>query len=317
MGTYHGIDGEALQRQYKNHLSNFKYWQQKTHSHKWLLYPDNIGEFLSLDETEMSNGELYTILTNKSAKGKKGSIVAMGAGTKSEEIISIINKIPLSKRQQVKEVTVDMANNMNLVIRKSFNQADIVIDRFHVQKLASEAVQDIRIKYRWEAIDKENHEIENARKENYNYKPTIFSNGDAVKQLLARSRYLLFKPQTRWTDSQLERSKILFEKYPNIEKAYHLSQKLTYIYENNTDKDTARTKLAHWYKYVEDSGFKAFNTVARSIYFHYDNILNYFNNRSTNASAESFNAKIKRFRTEFRGVKDLQFFLFRLTNIFA
>ena len=272
---------------------------------------------MSLDETEMSNGELYTILTNKSAKGKQGSIVAMVAGTKSEEIISIINKIPISKRQSVQEVTVDMANNMNLIVRRSFPQATTVIDRFHVQKLAGDAVQDIRIKFRWEAIDKENQELEMAKNENYKYTPKTFSNGDTLKQLLARSRHLLFKPETRWTSSQSVRSKILFEQYPDIEKAYHLSQKLGYIYENNTNKNTARTKLAHWYKDVEDSEFKAFNTVARSVYLHYDNILNYFNNRSTNASAESFNAKIKRFRAEFRGVKDLQFFLFRLTRIFA
>ena len=282
-----------------------------------MLFPENIGELLSLDETEMSNGELYTILTNKSAKGKQGSIVAMVAGTKSEEVASVINKIPITKRQIVQEVTVDMANNMNLIVKRSFPQATIVIDRFHVQKLAGDAVQDIRIKFRWEAIDKENQELEMAKNENYKYTPNTFSNGDTIKQLLARSRHLLFKPETRWTSSQFVRSKILFEQYPDIEKAYHLSQKLSYIYENNTNKNTARTKLAHWYKDVEKSEFKAFNTVARSIYLHYDNILNYFNNRSTNASAESFNAKIKRFRAEFRGVKDLQFFLFRLTRIFA
>ena len=282
-----------------------------------MLFPENIGELLSLDETEMSNGELYTILTNKSAKGKQGSIVAMVAGTKSEEVASVINKIPITKRQIVQEVTVDMANNMNLIVRRSFPQATIVIDRFHVQKLAGDAVQDIRIKFRWEAIDKENQELEMAKNENYKYTPNTFSNGDTIKQLLARSRHLLFKPETRWTSSQFVRSKILFEQYPDIEKAYHLSQKLNYIYENNTNKNTARTKLAHWYKDVEKSEFKAFNTVARSFYLHYDNILNYFNNRSTNASAESFNAKIKRFRAEFRGVKDLQFFLFRLTRIFA
>ncbi|MDO6738071.1 transposase [Wenyingzhuangia sp. 2_MG-2023] len=40
-------------------------------------------------------------------------------------------------------------------------------------------------------------------------------------------------------------------------------------------------------------------------------------NRSTNAAAESFNAKIKAFRAQFRGVRNLEFFLFRLTNIFA
>ena len=282
-----------------------------------MLFPDNIGEYLSLDETEMSNGELYTILTNKAAKGKKGTIVAMIEGVKSDTIISIINKIPLSKRNKVKEVTVDMANNMNLAIRSSFFKSEIVIDRFHVQKLASEAVQDIRIKYRWEAIDKENLEIEKSRNKNSIYRPLILSNGDTIKQLLARSRFLLFKPETRWTNTQLKRSKILFKYYPDIERAYKLSQKLSYIYENNTNKIVAMTKFAQWYKDVENSGFKAFNTVARSFHLHYDKILNYFNNRSTNASAESFNAKIKRFRAEFRGVKDLEFFLFRLTKIFA
>ncbi|WP_363321657.1 transposase [Plebeiibacterium sediminum] len=46
-------------------------------------------------------------------------------------------------------------------------------------------------------------------------------------------------------------------------------------------------------------------------------MINYFNNRSTNAAAESFNAKIKEFRRQFRGVSDVKFFLFRLTKIFA
>jgi hypothetical protein len=50
---------------------------------------------------------------------------------------------------------------------------------------------------------------------------------------------------------------------------------------------------------------------------HYSDIVNYFNNRSTNASAESFNAKVNRFRNNFRGVTDRAFFLFRLTHIFA
>jgi transposase len=44
---------------------------------------------------------------------------------------------------------------------------------------------------------------------------------------------------------------------------------------------------------VEKKGFKSFNTIAKSIQEHYLTILNYFDNRSTNASAESFNAKIK------------------------
>ena len=45
-----------------------------------------------MDETCLSQGELYTIITNKAAKGKKGSLVAMIKGTKSEDIIDILKK---------------------------------------------------------------------------------------------------------------------------------------------------------------------------------------------------------------------------------
>ncbi|WP_083961549.1 transposase, partial [Salinimicrobium terrae] len=89
------------------------------------------------------------------------------------------------------------------------------------------------------------------------------------------------------------------------------------IFNETKDKGVAFTKLAHWYKQVEDTGFKAFNTVANSIQLNYRSILNYFQNRSTNASAESFNAKIKAFRSQFRGVKNVEFFLYRLTRIFV
>ncbi|WP_185208076.1 transposase, partial [Chryseobacterium sp. C3] len=55
----------------------------------------------------------------------------------------------------------------------------------------------------------------------------------------------------------------------------------------------------------------------KTIMNHYRDILNYFHQRSTNTAAESFNAKIKNFRMQLRGVKDRTFFLFRLTKLFA
>lgn len=108
-----------------------------------------------------------------------------------------------------------------------------------------------------------------------------------------------------------------FELYPDIKTAYNLNQQLRGIYNKNNDKHIAMTKLAHWYRNVEESGFKNFNILLNTITFNYKSILNYFDNRSTNASAESFNAKIKAFRSQFRGVRNIDFFLFRLSNLFA
>lgn len=309
------MDGQQLQEQYKDCLSDYHQWNQKAHADKWLLYPQNIGGFLSIDETSLSNGELYTIITNKAAKGGKGAIVAMVDGTKAEDIIAVLNKLPRRIRWKVREVT--MAANMEYVVKICFPKASRVTDRFHVQQLAYDAVQELRIKYRWEALDRETIEIHIAKAGGRKYNPPILSNGDTLKQLLARSRYLLFKKPTDWTVSQKKRAEILFELYPDLKKAYHFSLQLGAIYHQTKDKGVAFTKLAQWYDRVDNSGILAFGTISRTIQSHYLTILNYFDHRSTNASAESFNAKIKAFRASFRGVRDVKFFLFRLTKIYA
>ena len=266
----------------------------------------------------MSNGELYTIITNKAKRGKKGSIVGIFKGTQADDIIKIIKeKFSEEQRRMVKEVTLDMANSMNLIATKCFPKHITVIDRFHVQKLACDAVQQKRIHYRWEAIDQDNQAYKQAKEEGRKYKPDTLENGDTLKQLLARSRYLLFKPSHKWTESQKQRANLLFNIYPEIEQAYNLSHHLYLIYSRNITKPVAMTYLAQWFNHIELADIDTFQVLKRTFEKHYSNIINYFNNRSTNAAAESFNAKVKEFRRQFRGVSDVKFFLFRLTKIFA
>jgi transposase len=210
-----------------------------------------------------------------------------------------------------------MAGNMELIAKRCFPSAVRVTDRFHVQKLASEALQELRIKHRWEALDAENEAIEKAKQTGTEFKPEILENGDTLKQLLARSRYVLYKKAADWTASQRQRAKLLFQRYPDLKKAYDLATELSSVYDQTTDKLYGLTRLAKWHEKVRQAGFKAFNTISRSIQLHYKTIVNYFDNRSTNASAESFNAKIKAFRSQFRGVRCIEFFLFRLTNLYA
>lgn len=317
IGKLYGLDGDLLERQYKEHLSGFGHWDQLSHSEDWVLYPDNIGSRLSIDETSIANGELYTILTNKEAKGRKGSLVAMIKGTDVATIREILLKMPRRIRWKVREITLDMAPNMEAIAKLCFPSAMQVTDRFHVQKLCYEAVQEMRIKYRWEALDQEAIQISLFKAKGAKYQSEIFENGDTRKQLLARSRYLLFKKEKSWSKSQKLRADILFREYPKLKKAYYLSQRLGLIFHQCKFKDVALTRLAKWYDEVDRSGFLSFGTVARSIQTHYLNIINFFVNRSTNASAESFNAKIKAFRNQFRGVRDTKFFLYRVSMIFA
>ena len=313
---FFGVDGKLLEEQYAAHLSDFTSWNQAEHAEDWLLFSDNIGEYLSIDETSLSQGELYTILTNKAAKGKKGAIVAIVKGTESESVIKVLQKIKESARKKVKEVTLDLAPMMAKIVSRSFPKAKLVSDRFHVQQLANEGVQEIRIKHRWDAVEQENKEIELAKETKKQWIPEILENGDTLKQLLARSRYLLFKKEVNWTVSQNQRAELLFRIYPDLEQSYKLCQELSSNLSHSKSR-IAFKKLALWYNKVENSGFKSFNTISKTIQNNYETILNYFDNKSTNASTESFKAKIKAFRTQFRGVRNVKFFLFRLSKIYA
>lgn len=228
---------------------------------------------------------MYTIVTDKSAKGKKRTVIAILKGTSSDSIIPLLQQLRARARNKVSEVTLDLAGNMGLIVRKCFPNATMVIDRFHVQQLASEALQEIRIRYRWEAIDAENEAIEQTKKSKVPFETEVLSNGETLKQKLARSRYLLYKSEQNWTLEQATRANILFNLYPDIKKAYGLSQKISWIYNNTTDKTYFLTRLAKWHEDVEQAGFKSFNTLSRTIVNHYKRILNYFDNRSTNASA--------------------------------
>ncbi|GAB4031976.1 hypothetical protein GCM10028809_29220 [Spirosoma gilvum] len=113
----YGVDGNQLARQYRTHLSDFQNWSQRSHAKQWLFFPQNLGRHLSLDETSLSQGELYTILTHKAAKGGKGSIVAIVAGTKAQTVIQVLKQLSQKQRNKVAEITLDMAGNMGLIAK--------------------------------------------------------------------------------------------------------------------------------------------------------------------------------------------------------
>lgn len=327
LAARNGLNGQTLRKQYKEIISDYRFWDQACHADEYIVFEDNLGKDLSLDETCLSNGEVYTVLTNKAAHGKKGSLVAMVRGVASETVIKAFNRLSHRKRLQVKTITTDLSAAMMLTARRSFPAAQLINDRFHVQQLMNEAVDSIRVRYRWEVLDAENKAIrehkeqrKRAKDKGYSIKPwepAKMSNGETMPQIMARSKHIVLKHSSKWNEQQKVRAQILFEAYPKLKQAYELSLKLTEIFNKKITADAARLLLAKWYNEVEDFGEIPFNRVLDTFENHNRTIINYFNERLTNASAESFNAKIKAFRTQFRGVGDMKFFMYRLAKLYS
>ena len=337
---YH-IKGDEFERAYKEFLSGYRTWKELAHADKWLVFWRNIGPNLSIDETSLSDGELYTIVSNKDAHGGKGAIVAIIQGTKVEDVVAALKRILWWERAKVLEVTMDFSESMHSIVKQCFPYAVTTIDRFHVQKDCCDAMQQLRVRHRREAQRaeveaREQHRLRNKKnaerrkkgkkdnqgrkpnRKNEKYQPERLANGDTVCELLARSRYLLMTSSDKWTESQKKRARLLFELYPDMKEAYSITHSLRMIFSNpRATKETGRQSLASWYGKVAEFDDANFNTVSATIYEREDEILNYFINRATNASAESLNSKIKKFRAQLHGVIDVKFFLFRLTNIYG
>jgi transposase len=307
----------TLEKQYKRVLSDYSQFMENRAEEiekESFVFPENFGASMAIDETGLIHGELYTIVINKQARGKPGTLAAIIKGTKSSIITrAITEKVPFDKLVKIKEITLDLSNTMDWTVRQIAPNGLHTYDRFHVQKLVSEAVQSLRIRLRWKAIEEENQSVLKARELKVEFRPKIFSNGDTRKQLLARSRYFLFKPSEKWTQTQQQRAKILFKEYPELLEAYNLSMyfRNCYEYANKT------YKFLDWINKVESTSLKEMKVAALSIKRHLGGIVNYFENRSTNASIESFHSKLKLFRQRIRGVVDESFFFYRIIKYFT
>ena len=299
------------------------------HADEYMLFPNNFGDDMSLDETCLSNGEVYTVLTNKAAHGGKGALAAMVRGVSSDTVSGILRKVPRELRRRVKTVTTDLSSAMMLTVRTVFPKATLINDRFHVQRLVTDAIDQMRIGFRWEVLDKENKAIREHRARRKavhtraekdligEWEPRRMENGETMPQVMARSRHIILMHKSKWNEQQQARAAILFREFPRLEEAYSIYLELVDIFNRKSKPGEARLNLARWYNKVEAFSDEGFSKVIETFENHNATIVNYFEDRLTNASAESFNAKIKAFRTQFRGVGDIRFFMYRLATLYS
>lgn len=283
--------------------------------------------------------------------GKQGSLIAATKGTTITEVTKHLAKISEKRSLAVEEVTMDFSDSMMGIVKKEFPQAEIVIDHFHVIQLYTtkgldamrmklkranttevkreerefRKLQEKRAKAR--AKYAENHEPKKSKngkrigrppkRKNEKFEPKKLSNGETKADLLTHVRYPLAKSPTDWTDFQKEEMRLLFEIEPKMKAAYGLLCALRNIFSKKKDRKSAKKALHKWYKNVGRTRIREIISVRDTIKAKEEYVLNFFSNRSTNASAESLNSKIKGMRAQVHGVSDLAFFMFRCFTIFG
>lgn len=280
-----------------------------------ILKEKNLGSQMAVDEKTIS-GTCYTILSNR----ETNKIALMAATLKVSHLMKLMGQFDIEKRMRVKSLSRDMAPNYDWLGRQAFMNSYHVIDKFHVIKNMIEQLQSTRVRYRQEEFAKRREAQQN--KQTYN--ETTFPNGDTVLQLLARSRGLLFLLPHQWSVQQKQRAEILFEYYPEIKKAYHLTLRIRRWFSPPSGKttyqktrDRKKLQLLELINEFKNSGIEELKNSAFLLKKNMAQILNYFIAKETNAKAEALNQNLQRFINVNYGARNADFFLYRVKIHFA
>ena len=347
LSNTYGINSGTFEKNYKDVLSDFRSWKQLGHASDWLLLEENMGIHLGIDETSFCH-QVYTILHNKDGHGRKGTVVAIVKGTKPSDVIKVLMSLPEDMRQKVTDITMDLSNSMGAIAKAVFPNATVIRDCFHVIQRCGEGLEEIRLRLKREAVKEQKKEktefkkkLERLARQRKAYRkkhkrpkgkkrgrkpmrlstrfvPSTLSNEETKVESLTRCKRQMLKSRDKWTPDQEERAGILFEMYPKLKEANTLINSLRNIFKNKKlNKDSAKKKLHEWYDKVTECTLREIKSVRDTIITYEDEILNYFISRATNASAESLNSKLKAFRSQLRGVRDIPFFFYRVSLIFG
>lgn len=267
-----------------------------------ILKPENVGSEMCIDE-KMIGKKYCSILTNADTGKMALLIESMKPNIVKEAILSLGN----GALEKVKQICSDMSPMFKKMSQEVFPQATLTVDKFHVIKQVLDVLQAIRIEAKNELKKEDTNEI-------------IKEYGWSKVELLEKSRYILYKQIEDLSTDELIVAKALFKYFPKIKEAYYLIEEFRNWYSKdnkNTNKWHLEKTLGNWLVKIENCGIKQFNFIRKMVTKHEKEIINYFETNHTNAKAENLNAKIQRFLIGNYGLRNRDFFYYRLQVYFT
>ena len=194
-------------------------------------------------------------------------VVWAGPGRSSETLEAFFDRLGPAGCARIELVTADLAASYQKAVRARVPQARVVFDRFHVERLAADAVDDVR--------RAEQHRL-----------------GKTAAKALKGTRYALLKHPARLKPGEARRLARLRRQNRALDRAYELKEYLATILEQATPDD-AEQLLTEWLDWAARSRLAPFVKLARTIRKHAAGILAYLDTRMTNGPVGGINNKLR------------------------
>ena len=255
-----------------------------------ISYPlPKLPKVLSIDEFKGNAGgqKFQCVLTDP----VKRKVLDILPSKKSEELIGYFLRFPLAQRKEVEYLVMDMSLQFREVMTACFPHAKVIVDKFHVCRHITWAV-------------------ENVRKE----EQKKFT--DARRKYFKRSRFLILKHQHKLTEEQHQQLENMLSVSPKLREAYWLKE-VFYTFMGSKDLQEAKKNLANWNLCVGVVDLEEFTKCFEMINRWQPYILRAFSLGFTNGYTEGCNNRIKVLKRNCYGVRNFSRFRNRILHMMA
>jgi len=220
---------------------------------------------IGIDEFSYRKRHRYaTIVVDHDAQ----RVVWAGKGRGAETLCDFFKMLGKDRGFQLETATIDMAGGYIKALEEHAPHVQIVFDRFHVQRLASDAVDEVRREL-WRAL-----------------------RGTEDEHAIKRTRFVLLKRHDNLDHDERTRLKTVAKRNKRLYRAYLLKEALADALDYKQPKRAAAA-LDAWLSWASRSKLAPFVRVARTIRTHRDGVLAYIKDRLTNGFTEGINNKAR------------------------
>ena len=217
-------------------------------------------EWLGMDEIQLL-GSPKGVITNV----KENTVIDILKDRKQATIIEYLRKMP--NKGDIQVVTMDMCDSYKMAVKTVLPNAKIVVDKFHVLKMANECLDKVRKELR----------------------STLTS---TQRKVLKNERYVLLKRRHDLTVHEAISMEAWTKSYPILGEAYELKEAFYSIWDIKS-KQTAKVVLEAWGKSIPDSIKQEFEPLTTALSNWYEEVFNYYEFKDTTAYTEFLNSILR------------------------
>jgi transposase len=241
--------------------------------------------YISIDEIAIKKGHKYmTIFTDIST----GQIIHAVEG-RSEEALRPFLKLLSKKARRLRGIGIDMSAAYASSVKKHLPSVSIIFDRFHVTKLLNNTIDSIR-------------RSEYAKCQNKGLR------------VLKGQRFLLLRNFVDLENEEKSSLQYLLEINESLAIAHSMKEQFRLFWQCGSKIEGARF-LCWWIIQAFESGVEQLEKTARTLLYHAEGLISYFEHKIDNGKAEGINNKIKVLKRNAYGFRDQEYFKLRLYNL--